>query len=243
MNVKILALIGIVFIIAGIGLMWLNSPYVWKAKFDRDQPPPGGTSGTETPPQPPSSASTTPSCKPSWNYSGGLTVALTKNGNVIRRWDTKLAVTGGLADWRLKGTVNFALDTCGAEYGYAVVIFAIITKTGNVGSTTTTPTATSTWAPPNIQPPNRPPIVPLSIVGESRTVQLFATSGTSTGNITVNWNADLTNIIKSLGTGKYDVKVYAEMAYTASGHQARIYTDKIDIGTFVFDGQVITYEA
>lgn len=252
-SVKVIGLIGLVLVVAGVALMFAGNA-TWSAPINKTLPPTSNVpTPTVTPPVTGDSGNGNNACP--WDYSGRFTIQLLKNGKVLKSWERSLALIGGggapPTAWGLRGKVEFRMNTCGAQYGYAVIVYAVIKKVGEVTQPPSMPTVTSSpptttttggWVPPP-SPPGHPRPLPISVlpVGENRTVTLFATNGVSSGAFTVNWGADIGKVIEGFGPGKYSVSVFAEVAYSGSGHEARIYSDVINIGVFTFDGNTLTY--
>ena len=241
--------VGVVLVIVGlvmVGLVLLAGACVGgKSGVDRSSPPDGGPAPTPT-------ASTTVAVPPTtttgtsceWGWKGGeLTVKLLHNGVLVRRWVLPLSLTtnqGG--DWGVEGSVNFKVDSCGNEFHYLVIVFATVYFEGPAPSPTVTPTTTTTyWNPPNINPPNHSPIVPLSVAGGMR-YELFKKEGESSGEVHLTWSTSLSRVLASLPPGKYDVKVWCQVNYLSldGAHSLTKYSDFIDLGSFTvgYDGAI-----
>ncbi len=235
--------VGVVLVIVGlvmVGLVLLAGACVGgKSSVDRSSPPDGGPAPTPT-------ASTTASTSCEWGWEGGeLTVKLLHNGAEVRRWVLPLssASSESSGDWGVEGSVNFKVDSCGNEFHYLVIIFATVYFEGPAPSPTVTPTTTTTyWNPPNINPPNHPPIVPLSVAGGGMRYELFKKEGESSGEVHLTWSANLSRVLASLPPGKYDVKVWCQVNYLSldGAHSLTKYSSFIDLGSFTvgYDGTI-----
>ncbi len=218
--------------------------------IDRDSPPaPGPTTTTSTYVPPPAWSTTTTTVHAcSWDWKGGkFTVELWHDGSRVRRWVLPIALTPGVptggGGWDLQGSVDFTVDDCGEGFHYEVLVFATVEFKASV-EPNVTPTSTSTWAPPNVQPPNRPPIVPISIMGSGMTYELYSFNGQGSGHVSFEWSASLSKILRTLPDGKYSVKVWCQVNYVSvdGAHSMTKYSDAVDLGSFVVSGGKVSYE-
>jgi len=239
---KVLLVVGVL-ILGLVVVVGLASMVGGSAGIDRDSPPaPGSRTTTSTYVPPPAWTTTTTVHACSWDWKGGkFTVILLRDGKEVRRWSLPLALTvrsGG--SWGLKGGVEFNVDSCGNVFNYVVIVYVTAVFEGPIE--TPLPTNTSTWAPPNIQPPNHPPIVPLSVLEEGMSFELYRHSGEGNGAVKLSWSGSLDNVFSRLPDGKYTIKVWCEIDYVAPGHALKKYSDAIDLGSFVVSGGKVSYE-
>jgi len=250
-SLKLLAaIVGALLLISIVAVVGM-SVYHWKAHFQ-----PGAskedrkTTKTPSPTIPPGSTYSKPptGCEASYTLTGVEEITLLQDGKPLHKWTHKIALvpwtqTGKPPEYSIAGKASIKIDTCVKIY-YVYVIHMRISPV-ELYEPTTTPTVTSTYAPPNIQPPNRPPIAPLSI-GSTAWKEITVTkNGSMMGEVVIPWKIDLNQYLKQLQPGRYEVKVWTEFSYISAdgAHRAIYHIEPVDVGVFSISwGGGISYE-